>query len=182
MKIKFPGVFIAETADPSLRRILVPFNSISYSLGHLLAYTTSAFLSWRTSKLLLGSFITLPGAILILLVHETPHWLVKQCKLDEARYKLHIYLSFPQYEKKFDCRNSMMFYRGNNARRWEREFQSIIEMAEDRFKKIDKERHVHFLLSVDFLRAFKCVGILRMMFSLSGIYTINTYTDTFMEV
>ena len=76
----------------------------------------------------------------------------------------------------------MMFYRGNNERRWEREFQSIIEMAEGRFKKVDKEKHVLFLLSVDFLRAFKCVGILRMMFSLSGIYTINTYTDTFMEV
>ena len=82
----------------------------------------------------------------------------------------------------FDYRNSMLFYRGNNVRGWESEFQSIIEMAEDRFMKIDKERHVPLLLSDDFLRPFKCVGILRMMFSLSGIYTINTYTDTFMEV
>ena len=90
MRCKFSnlGLFIAEIVDASLRRILGPFHTIGYCLGYLLGYTTSAFLSWRTCKLILGSFLTLPGAILILLLHETPHWLVKKGKLDDARYTL----------------------------------------------------------------------------------------------
>ena len=179
------GLFIAETVDASLRRILGPFHTIGYCLGYLLGYTTSAFLSWRTCKLILGSFLTLPGAILILLLHETPHWLVKKGKLDDARYTLKKSEFGACSETKLDCRKSIMFYRGKDEGNWEKELQYIIDVAENRSRKVNTVSHcshLQFVTSSDFLIPLRCVGILYMMFSVSGIYTIGTYTDTFMEV
>ena len=81
-----------------------------------------------------------------------------------------------------------MFYRGKDKSNWEREMQSITELAENIFNKNVKNYddslfgHLHFLKSPDFLRSFRCVGILTMVYSVCGIYTISTYTDTFMEV
>ena len=62
-----------------------PFSMVGVCLGFLLGYSTSAFLPWRMCKLIVGSLVTLPAALLILLFHETPHWLVKKGKLDNAR-------------------------------------------------------------------------------------------------
>ena len=84
--IYFKGVFIAETAHASFRRILGPFQTITACLGCALGYTSGALLSWRTSKLVLGTLITIPAAFAILLCQETPHWLVKRGMTDEARY------------------------------------------------------------------------------------------------
>ena len=61
-------------------------HTIFLSIGALIGYTTTALLSWRTSKLILGSLVTLPAAFILLLFHETPHWLVRKGKLDKARY------------------------------------------------------------------------------------------------
>ena len=76
----------------------------------------------------------------------------------------------------------MMFYRGKDENNWESELQSIIEMAKHGYSKQINVSHLHFLMSPDFLKPFRCVGILNMMFSVSGMFTISTYTDTFMEV
>ena len=78
-----------------------------------------------------------------------------------------------------------MFYRGKDEGNWEKELQYIIYVAENRSRKVNTvshRSHLEFVTSSDFLIPLKCVGILYMMFSVSGIYTIGTYTDTFMEV
>ena len=86
MQIIIVGIYIAETAEASLRRKLVPFHSIFQCIGFLVGYVTTAFLPWRVSYLILGSLVTLPAAFLPLLFHETPHWLIGKGRLDEARY------------------------------------------------------------------------------------------------
>ena len=83
---KFAGIFIAETSHASVRRILGPFQNIGASFGALLSYTTTAFLPWRMCKLILALVVCLPAAFAILLCEETPHWLVKKGRIDEARY------------------------------------------------------------------------------------------------
>ena len=82
----FTGVFIAETAHASMRRILGPFQNIGASFGALLSYTTTAFLSWRMSKLILSLGVCLPAAFAIILCPETPHWLAKQGRREEAKW------------------------------------------------------------------------------------------------
>ena len=79
------GVYIAEITDSSSRRILSPFSMIGTCFGFFIGYTTSAFLSWKTCKIILGSVVTIPAALIILLIHETPHWLVKKGLLDKAK-------------------------------------------------------------------------------------------------
>ena len=86
MQLIITGIYIAETAEASLRRRLSPFHLIFNCFGFLIGYATTAFLPWRTCKLILGSIVTLPSALILLLLHETPHWLVGKGKLDEARY------------------------------------------------------------------------------------------------
>ena len=78
-----------------------------------------------------------------------------------------------------------MFYRGEDEGNWEKELQYIIDVAENRSRKVNTVSycsHLQFVTSSDFLVPLRSVGILYMMFSVSGIYTIGTYTDTFMEV
>ena len=82
----FTGVFIAETAHASMRRFLAPFQAIGASFGGLLTYTITAFLPWRLSKLILSLVVCLPATFAILLCEETPHWLVKKGRINDARY------------------------------------------------------------------------------------------------
>ena len=83
---QFTGIFIAETSHASVRRILGSFQNIGVSFGCLLSYTTTAFLPWRMCKLIVSLVVILPSAFAILLCEETPHWLVKKGRIDQARY------------------------------------------------------------------------------------------------
>ena len=69
-----------------MRSILGSFQNIAVSFGFLLSYTTTAFVPWRMYKLIFSVVVILPAAFAILLFEETPHWLVKKGRIDEARY------------------------------------------------------------------------------------------------
>ena len=151
-------------------------------------------------KLILGSLVTLPAALIILLLHETPHWLVKKGRHDNARYitlnigqSSHGMTCVPQaierlvvlrFHHGLNYRLSMIFYRGKGHREWERELQSIIEQAEqsDSQNKITIHGILQVLMSPAFLKPFRCIGILEIMYMMSGISLITTYTNTFLEV
>ena len=78
----------------------------------------------------------------------------------------------------------MKFYRGNNEREWEDELDSIMKLAEEKDtpNKISFCGNLKVLRSPTFLRPFRCAGILFMLYSMSGIMIVSTYTDTFFEV
>ena len=81
-------------------------------------------------------------------------------------------------------RQSMIFYRGKDIGKWEDELDAIIDLAKQR----DKQRTTNFwgclqvLMSPDFLRPFRCIGILQMLYNMAGFLIISSYTDTFLEV
>ena len=78
----------------------------------------------------------------------------------------------------------MIFYQGKDNKEWEAELNSIIELAEQSDGLIKNEfcENLNVLMSPDFLRPFRCVGILYFLFNMSGMLIIATYTDTFLEV
>ena len=78
----------------------------------------------------------------------------------------------------------MIFYRGKNNKKWDGELQSIIKLAEKccSKKKNSFWGNLQVLISPAFLRPFRCVGILFILYSMSGILIVSTYTDTFFEV
>ena len=83
-----------------------------------------------------------------------------------------------------DCRRSMIFYRGKINQEWESELQSIVERAGEigSQNNISLEGNSKVLLSLAFWKPFRCVGILFMLYNMSGVLVINTYTATFLEV
>ena len=83
---QFTGIFIAETVHASVRHIFGPFQSIGGALGNFLVYTMTGFLPWRLCKLVVGLGVALPAAFAVVLCKESPYWLVKKGRMDEARY------------------------------------------------------------------------------------------------
>ena len=78
----------------------------------------------------------------------------------------------------------MIFYRGKDNNEREGELNSIIELAEqsDGLKKSRLCENLKVFKSPDFLRPFRCVGVLYFLYNMSGLLMIATYTDTFLEV
>ena len=78
----------------------------------------------------------------------------------------------------------MIFYRGKDNNEREGELNSIIELAEqsDGLKKSRLCENLKVLKSPDFLRPFRCVGILYILYNMTSVPIIAKYTDTFLEV
>ena len=78
----------------------------------------------------------------------------------------------------------MIFYRGKDNNEREGELNSIIEQAEqsDGLKKSRSCENLKVLKSPDFLRPFRCVGILYILYNMTSVLIIAKYTDTFLEV
>ena len=78
----------------------------------------------------------------------------------------------------------MAFYRGKFEKEQEEELKSIMELAKqsDVAKEINVCGHLRALTSTAFLKPFQCVGVIYLLYALSGIHIIHTYTLTFLEV
>ena len=81
-------------------------------------------------------------------------------------------------------RESMVFYRGIYEREQEEELESIMVLAKqnDAAKGMRVGDHLCALTSAGFLRPFQCVGVLYLLYALSGVHIISNYTLTFLEV
>ena len=62
----------------------------------------------------------------------------------------------------------------------EEELQSIMEL--DKQNEMSYGGQMQELTSAAFLRPFKCVGVIYLLYALSGVHIIHTYTLTFLEV
>ena len=80
-----PGVIISETSHPKLRKILGPVQAIGVMLGFLLANITGLMEVWRSSALVLA-FVPLVASGSTVLFPETPYWLAKMGRVEDAEY------------------------------------------------------------------------------------------------
>ena len=78
----------------------------------------------------------------------------------------------------------MAFYRGKELQPEDTELQEIID-KEANMTSLTTSSHSFGLLTVltspDFLRPFKCVGVIKILMGLSGFTIIPTYTASFFE-
>ena len=79
------GVLISETADAKLRKTLGTFQAIAAILGFLLANITGLSEDWRMSAQILAS-VPLIASLSIIFFPETPFWLIKMGRKEDARY------------------------------------------------------------------------------------------------
>ncbi|KAL7735821.1 hypothetical protein ACLKA6_017825 [Drosophila palustris] len=72
-----PGqVYIAETAEPNLRSLLIGAPYVAYSCGILLVYSLGAMLDWRTVAWC-ANILPALAVVAIFCIPETPAWLLR---------------------------------------------------------------------------------------------------------
>ena len=84
----------------------------------------------------------------------------------------------------FCLRKSMAFYRGKEFHSQEIELQSIVEKEANRASSNQNQNfcgRLQILKTTEFLRPFKCVGLIYILMNMSGITIILSYTATFLE-
>ncbi|XP_061394537.1 facilitated trehalose transporter Tret1-2 homolog [Musca vetustissima] len=80
-------VYIAETAEPNLRGLLIGAPFVSYSLGILIVYALGSALHWRAVAWC-GNVLPALAALAIFFIPESPAWLLRHKKLEKARKAL----------------------------------------------------------------------------------------------
>ena len=58
--------------------------TISLTAGFVLAYVTGHFLEWRTASMVLSA-VPLLASLSMLMLPETPYWLIEHGKYEKAR-------------------------------------------------------------------------------------------------
>lgn len=76
--------YVAEITQPHLRGILSSTSTMAVMFGILSQFLLGTFLSWRT-VVLINCILPLLSFALLILVPETPIWLISKKRYDEAR-------------------------------------------------------------------------------------------------
>ena len=79
------AVIVSETCQTKLRKVLGAVQAIAAILGFLLANITGLSENWRTSALILSSIPFFASAT-ILFFPDTPYWLIKMGRSEDAKY------------------------------------------------------------------------------------------------
>jgi sugar porter (SP) family MFS transporter len=146
-------LYIGEAAPPRVRGALVSFNQLAITVGILVSYLVDYGLSSSGNWRLMFGLAVIPALVLfvgMLIQKESPHWLVKQGRLEEARSVL-------------------------RRVRDENDINAEIREVRELSHKQAKFRHV-FARSV---RPGLWVGVLLMVFQqITGVNTVIYYAPT----
>lgn len=80
-------VFLGEMSEPRMRGILVGVPFVSYSIGILYVFLIGSLISWRYMCAVAASPIVV-AAVCLYFLPESPVWLVRQGRLDQAQRTL----------------------------------------------------------------------------------------------
>ena len=155
--------YISETAHPTIRGSLVTLRALSMATGLLTTWTLGYFVTWR----MIAYILTIPPILLflfLLLLPETPYWLV-------------------EHDKVIDARKSLQFFRGQKYDITD-EFNEIQQKHESKkcqYTKNSWSFTIKRMFSPAFLKPFSCVGILYMINSWLGFSPLMTFSFEILE-
>ncbi|XP_072375719.1 facilitated trehalose transporter Tret1-like isoform X2 [Diabrotica undecimpunctata] len=76
--------YVAEVTQPHLRGILSCTGTMTVTLGMLSQFILGSFMKWRTVTLV-NCFIPIISFLLLMIVPETPVWLISKNRIEEAK-------------------------------------------------------------------------------------------------
>jgi sugar porter (SP) family MFS transporter len=85
-------LYIGEIVPPRIRGAMVSLNQLAVTVGILVSYLIDYGLSSSSNWRLMFGLAVIPAAALFIGIffhEESPHWLIKQGRIDEARTVLH---------------------------------------------------------------------------------------------
>ncbi|XP_044754015.1 facilitated trehalose transporter Tret1-like isoform X2 [Coccinella septempunctata] len=148
-------VLVGEITQPHLRGILCSLPFASYSFGILLVYTFGYFLPWRYVAVL-STILPILSLLLFFFLPESPIWLMRHNRLDEAK-------------------QALTWLRGGNVNLAKKEASQILERmyAEE---KIDSKMTVwRTLLKPEVLKPLVIMNMFNLLQILSGTYLVVFY-------
>ena len=153
--------YISETVHPKVRGSLTTMPGFMMAFGLLLVWFLGYVLSWR----IIAYILTIPPIFLIfllLLLPETPYWLVEYNNVEEAK-------------------KSLQFFRGKNYDITE----ELNEIRQRHEKKESSSQTWKFVIkrifSKAFLKPFSCIGILSIINTWGGFSQIQVFTIEILE-
>jgi MFS family permease len=79
--------YVAEVTTPKVRGMLSATGSFCVILGVFIVFLLGLFFQWRTIALY-SCVLPLSAFVLLFLVPESPHWLIRKNRLEEAKRNL----------------------------------------------------------------------------------------------
>ncbi|CRK92768.1 CLUMA_CG006249, isoform A [Clunio marinus] len=149
-------IYTSEVTQPHLRGMLTALSSVGLSFGVLFQYSMGALLSWQTLSLV-SSVVPLIALIGMLLVPETPNYLVSHQQPQKAA-------------------QSLAKLRGSSYN-VEREIHQLEEFAKkiNSKNKTSAKEILQSLLAPSCLKPFGILFIYFMLYQFSGVNTITFY-------
>ncbi|KAK8733983.1 hypothetical protein OTU49_006282, partial [Cherax quadricarinatus] len=83
-----PQVYATEIAEPSIRGMMGAFPEAAVALGSLLCYAFGSVVDWRWLAGISALVPSLPLFVSMVILPESPQWLTKKAKLNEAEKSL----------------------------------------------------------------------------------------------
>lgn len=148
-------VYIAETAEPNLRSLLIGAPFVSYSLGILIVYALGSTLHWRTVAWC-GNILPALAAAAIFCIPESPAWLLRKKKQSQAL-------------------KALSFLRGNEISA-QKEMNEMSERLESEQSTITKEENIFKLLCRrEAIKPLATVILLSLLQMCSGTFLVVFY-------
>ena len=157
------GVFIAETAHPSIRERLVIIPAFFLGSGMLMGWMVGYFFDWRIVAFSASIPIILT-LVFLAFSHETPFWLVENGQEGLAR-------------------KSLEFYRGKHCD-VDDELQEMIQKRDSKREHQDSTNFIWIvkrMCSMTFLKPFAGAGLGFIMNALSGSDILLVYMVSILE-
>ncbi|XP_022175298.1 facilitated trehalose transporter Tret1-like [Myzus persicae] len=114
--------YIGEISEPDVRGVLSTFASSMIVLGHLLEFVLGCILPWRTTMLVSG-LVPVIAAVSILLIPESPVWLLTKGRRDEALLSLRWLRGWVSAEEVSEEFHNLELY----CQKSKNEFHSLLE-------------------------------------------------------
>ena len=157
-------IYISETAHPNIRGRLITLDAFQISFGFLVSWIIGHFFTWRIHAFIL----CIPPVLLImllLLLPESPYWLIENNKNECAR-------------------KSLQFFRGPKYDISD-EYDEILQRRETKKKQHSSHGSWRFtmkqLFSFTFFQPFFGIGILYAFNEWSGFQALITYAFEILE-